>query len=58
MYRKKNKSPPISHKKTAAAVMLTGGADLGVVSGLTGMAIAWEKKRKKTRALYAIDIDR
>ena len=41
MYRKKNKSPPISHKKTAAAVMLTGGANLGVVSGLTGMAIAW-----------------
>lgn len=43
--------------------MLTGGANLGVVSGLTGMAIAWGKKRKnektkKTRALYAIDIDR
>ena len=40
--------------------MLTGGANLGVDSGLTGMAIAWGKKRKneKTRALYAIDIDR
>ena len=31
--------------------MLTGGANLGVVSGLTGMAIAWGKKRKK-RAPY------
>lgn len=38
--------------------MLTGGANLSVVSGLTGMAIAWGKKRKKTRALCAIDIDR
>ena len=54
MYRKKNKSPPISHKKSAAAVMLTGGANLGVDSGLTGMAIAWGKKRKneKKRAPY------
>ena len=26
--------------------MLTGGANLGVVSGLTGMAIAWEKNEK------------
>ena len=41
--------------------MLTGGANLGVDSGLTGMAIAWggkNEKTKKTRALYAIDIDR
>lgn len=40
--------------------MLTGGANLGVDSGLTGMAIAWGKneKTKKTRALCAIDIDR
>ena len=29
--------------------MLTGGANLGVVSGLTGMAIAWRKKRKNEK---------
>ena len=34
--------------------MLTGGANLGVDSGLTGMAIAWGKNRKneKKRAPY------
>lgn len=29
--------------------MLMGGANLGVVSGLTGMAIAWGEKRKNEK---------
>jgi hypothetical protein len=29
--------------------MLTGGANLGVDSGLTGMAIAWGEKRKNEK---------
>ncbi len=36
--------------------MLTGGANLGVDSGLTGMGIAWGKnektKKRKKRAPY------
>jgi|GEM_PF-2816163 len=35
--------------------MLTGGANLGVDSGLTGMAIAWggeKTKKRKKRAPY------